>query len=39
VSADALVKTLARHEVVILNAEEPDLEELFFDYYDRGGSR
>ncbi|HSJ82259.1 MAG TPA: ABC transporter ATP-binding protein [Acidimicrobiia bacterium] len=36
-SADALVKTLARHEVVILNAEEPDLEELFFDYYDRGG--
>jgi ABC-2 type transport system ATP-binding protein len=35
--ADALVKATARHGVVNLSAEEPDLEELFFDYYDRTG--
>jgi ABC-2 type transport system ATP-binding protein len=33
--ADALVKAAARHRVVTISAEEPDLEELFFDYYDR----
>jgi ABC-2 type transport system ATP-binding protein len=31
--ADALVKAVARHSVVDLLSEEPDLEELFFDYY------
>jgi ABC-2 type transport system ATP-binding protein len=31
--ADALVKAAARHTVVDLLSEEPDLEELFFDYY------
>jgi ABC-2 type transport system ATP-binding protein len=31
--ADALVKTAARHRVIDLLSEEPDLEELFFDYY------
>jgi beta-exotoxin I transport system ATP-binding protein len=34
--ADALVKAAARHTVVSLLSEEPDLEELFFTYY-RGG--
>lgn len=33
--ADALIKAAARHEVVDLLSEEPDLEELFFTYYDR----
>jgi ABC-2 type transport system ATP-binding protein len=32
--ADALVKAAGRHTVVGLLAEEPDLEELFFHYYD-----
>ncbi|MGY1694747.1 MULTISPECIES: ABC transporter ATP-binding protein [unclassified Geodermatophilus] len=32
--ADDLVKTAARHTVVGLRSEEPDLEELFFTYYD-----
>ena len=31
--ADALVKAAARHGVVTFSAEEPDLEELFFDYF------
>ncbi|RKR87465.1 ABC-2 type transport system ATP-binding protein [Micromonospora pisi] len=31
--ADALVKAAGRHTVLSLRAEEPDLEELFFDYY------
>jgi ABC-2 type transport system ATP-binding protein len=31
--ADLLVKAAARHTVVDLLSEEPDLEELFFDYY------
>jgi ABC-2 type transport system ATP-binding protein len=35
--ADALVKAAARHTVVDLLSEEPDLEELFFDYYRRDG--
>jgi ABC-2 type transport system ATP-binding protein len=30
---DALVKAAARHMVIDLLSEEPDLEELFFDYY------
>jgi ABC-2 type transport system ATP-binding protein len=35
--ADALVKAAARHTVVSLLSEEPDLEELFFTYYTDGG--
>ena len=35
--ADALVKAAGRHTVISLLAEEPDLEELFFDYYRDGG--
>jgi len=31
--ADSLVKALARHHVVDLISEEPELEELFFTYY------
>ncbi|MEV1290075.1 ABC transporter ATP-binding protein [Micromonospora sp. NPDC049679] len=34
--ADALVKAAARHTVVSLLSEEPDLEELFFSYYTTG---
>ncbi|SDZ40559.1 ABC-2 type transport system ATP-binding protein [Micromonospora pattaloongensis] len=34
--ADALVKAAARHTVVGLLSEEPDLEELFFSYYSTG---
>jgi ABC-2 type transport system ATP-binding protein len=34
--ADALVKAAARHTVVSLLSEEPDLEELFFHYYVTG---
>jgi ABC-2 type transport system ATP-binding protein len=30
---DPLIKAIARHEVVTLTAEEPDLEELFIDRY------
>jgi len=33
--ADSLVKAAARRGVVNITAEEPDLEELFFDYYNR----
>ena len=36
-SADALIKAVADHAVVTLSAVEPDLEELFFHYYDRNG--
>jgi ABC-2 type transport system ATP-binding protein len=32
-SMDALVKALAAHEVRLLTSEEPDLEEIFLDYY------
>ena len=35
--ADQLVKAAARHTVVDLLSEEPDLEELFFDYYRNSG--
>jgi ABC-2 type transport system ATP-binding protein len=35
--ADPLVKAAARHGVVTFTAEEPDLEEIFFDLYGRGG--
>jgi ABC-2 type transport system ATP-binding protein len=35
--ADALVKAAGRHTVVDLLSEEPDLEELFFDYYRHDG--
>ena len=35
--ADQLVKAAARHTVVDLLWEEPDLEELFFDYYRHDG--
>jgi ABC-2 type transport system ATP-binding protein len=31
--ADALIKAAARHTVVSLSSEEPDLEELFVTYY------
>jgi ABC-2 type transport system ATP-binding protein len=34
--ADALVKALAHHHVVDLISEEPELEELFFTYYQHG---
>jgi ABC-2 type transport system ATP-binding protein len=38
--ADQLVKAAARHSVIDLLSEEPDLEELFFDYYrDNGEER
>jgi ABC-2 type transport system ATP-binding protein len=30
---DALIKAAARHPVQDLRADEPDLEDLFFDYY------
>jgi len=33
---DPVVKALARHEVVTLSAQEPDLEELFLDRYADG---
>jgi ABC-2 type transport system ATP-binding protein len=35
--ADALVKAAARHTVIDLLSEEPDLEELFFGYYRNHG--
>ncbi len=35
--ADALVKAAARFTVLSLLAEEPDLEEVFFTYYQTGG--
>ncbi|WP_377270105.1 ABC transporter ATP-binding protein [Peterkaempfera sp. SMS 1(5)a] len=35
-SPDALVKAAARHTVTGLLCEEPDLEELFFEYYRNG---
>jgi beta-exotoxin I transport system ATP-binding protein len=34
--ADEFVKTLAKHHVVDLISEEPELEELFFTYYKHG---
>jgi ABC-2 type transport system ATP-binding protein len=36
-SPDAVVKTLARHEVLDLTSTEPDLEEIFLAYYAGGG--
>jgi ABC-2 type transport system ATP-binding protein len=35
--ADALIKTAGRHTVVSFLSEEPDLEELFFHYYNHNG--
>lgn len=35
-SADSLVKAAAKHTAIDLLSEEPDLEELFLAYYDRG---
>jgi ABC-2 type transport system ATP-binding protein len=35
--ADPLIKAATRYGIVTISAEEPDLEELFFDYYDRSG--
>ena len=32
-SVDAVVKALAEHEVVTITSHEPDLEEVFLDYY------
>ncbi|MBV2362575.1 ABC transporter ATP-binding protein [Streptomonospora nanhaiensis] len=37
-SPDALVKQAARHTVLGLTSEEPDLEELFFTHYTEGGA-
>jgi ABC-2 type transport system ATP-binding protein len=34
--ADELIKAAARHGIVTLSAEEPDLEELFFDRFNGG---
>jgi len=36
--ADVLVKAAARHTVISLLSEEPDLEELFFTYYSGDGT-
>jgi ABC-2 type transport system ATP-binding protein len=35
--ADALIKAASQHTVMSILAEEPDLEELFFHYYNHGG--
>lgn len=35
-SPDALVKTLARHEILDLTSREPDLEDVFLSYYGDG---
>ncbi|ASU82879.1 ABC transporter ATP-binding protein [Nocardiopsis gilva YIM 90087] len=37
-SPDALVKLAARHTVLMLNSEEPDLERLFFTHYNNSGT-
>jgi ABC-2 type transport system ATP-binding protein len=34
-SVDALIKVLAAHEVIDVIAQEADLEEIFFAYYER----
>jgi ABC-2 type transport system ATP-binding protein len=34
---DALIKALARYDVIDLISEEPDLEEIFLAYYEEGG--
>ena len=36
---DAVVKALAEHEVVSITSHEPDLEEIFLDYYREDGAR
>ena len=36
---DAVVKALAEHEVVSTTSHEPDLEEVFLDYYREDGAR
>ena len=36
---DAVVKALAEHEVVSITSHEPDLEEVFLDYYREDGAR
>ncbi len=38
-SFDPLVKQLATYEVVDLNSREPDLEDIFLDYYEADGGR
>jgi ABC-2 type transport system ATP-binding protein len=38
-SPDGLVKAAAKHDVVDLLAEEPELEELFFTFYERGSDK
>jgi ABC-2 type transport system ATP-binding protein len=38
-SPDPLVKAAARHEVVSLLVQEPELEELFFTFYERGAAQ
>jgi ABC-2 type transport system ATP-binding protein len=38
-SVDALVKALARHTVTSIVSHEPDLEEIFLDYYRREADR
>ncbi|HEY2793772.1 MAG TPA: ABC transporter ATP-binding protein [Micromonosporaceae bacterium] len=38
-SPDTLIKAAAKHDVVGLLAEEPELEELFFTFYQREGSK
>jgi len=35
--ADHLIKAIARHRVVTISAEEPDIEEVFFDRYSAPG--
>jgi ABC-2 type transport system ATP-binding protein len=36
-SVDAVIKAAARHDVVNLVSHEPDLEEIFLDYFQPGG--
>ena len=38
-SPDGLVKAAARYQVTSLLAEEPELEEIFFTFYERGGQK
>jgi ABC-2 type transport system ATP-binding protein len=36
--ADALIRAIARHRVVTITAEEPDIEELFFERFESTGA-
>jgi len=38
-SPDRLVKAAARYRVTSLLAEEPELEEIFFTFYERGDQK